>query len=208
MTDISTIEKMIVGVADQVAAQYGVDPQRLATIALGTADVESSFNPTAANTSSPPSYGLFQLDVAGEGSGMTISEMEDPMVNAQTAIPVIAQALKANPGATDGEIAAIAQRPANPAAYAVDVQQAINSYGFSGTATSDSGSGTNSQQAASGTTTLGNVGPVPVTVSTSSLFSMLGAIGAVVAGLAIAVVGVVLIAKPKLPKQVPVPVPI
>lgn len=208
MTDLSTIEQMIVNVADQVAAQYGVDPQKLAEISLGTASVESGFNPSAVNASYPPSYGLFQLDVAGEGAGLTQSEMDDPMVSAQTAIPIIAQALKANPGGDPGAIAAAAQRPANPALYATDVDAALQSLNASQLALQYQGTGTGQKQAATGTTTLGNVGPVPITVSTSGLLAGLGGVGAVLAGLAVIVVGVVLIAKPKLPKQVPVPVPI
>ena len=109
---LTAIEQAIVGVAQAA----GVDPR----LALATASLESGFNPTAVGDGGT-SYGLFQLHQGGELGNLTPQQAFQPVTNAQVALGVIAQAQAANPGGDPGAIAAAAQRPADPAAYAAAV---------------------------------------------------------------------------------------
>jgi hypothetical protein len=98
------------------AALYGVDPR----LALSIAQHESGLDPTAVGDSGT-SFGLFQLHQGGELGGLSSAQAFNPIVNANTALAVVANVAKTNPGGDPGAIAAAAQRPADPAAYAAAV---------------------------------------------------------------------------------------
>lgn len=92
-------------------------------VALQTAMVESNLNPSAVGDQGC-SHGLFQLNTCGgEGSGMSMQEMQDPYTNAYTALRQFAAVRAQNPGIVHdpGAWAAAAQRPADPSAYAARV---------------------------------------------------------------------------------------
>lgn len=111
------------------AQQFGVDQTTLTNISLATAQQESGLNPNAVGDNGT-SFGLFQLHQGGELGSLTPQQAEDPLTNAMTAIQQIASVLHAHPNWTPGDIAAAAQRPANPSTYASDVN-AIYSEGAS-----------------------------------------------------------------------------
>jgi hypothetical protein len=93
------------------------------------------------------SSGLFQLNEHGEGAGMSLQDLLDPKTNATVALTEIASVMKQSPSevlrqfsrgarsfnpklthaqimalvGTPGEIAAVAQRPADMYGYALDV---------------------------------------------------------------------------------------
>lgn len=96
-----------------VAKSLGVDP------ATAVADmlVESQGNNKAIGDGGN-SVGLFQLNINGEGAGMSVAQRENPTTNAEIALKVFAQ----NRGISDpGALAAASERPKNPGAYAVQV---------------------------------------------------------------------------------------
>lgn len=107
-----------------VANQLGIDPR----LALAIAQHESGLNPNIAvmdhhADGSPAGYsvGLYQLNDNGEGAGMSIAQRKDPWTNAQIALRVVAAVAKAHPDWSPGQIAAAAQRPADPTGYAKSV---------------------------------------------------------------------------------------
>lgn len=104
----------VVATIQAVAKQLGVDPN----LALATAYQESKFNPTAVGDRGT-SFGLFQLHQGGELGSMTPQQAFDPARNAQTSLSVVRQA--ALGGGTPGQVAARAQRPADPTGYARSV---------------------------------------------------------------------------------------
>ena len=96
--------------------------------------VESGLNPAAIGDQGN-SVGLYQLNSQGEGAGLSIAQRQDPTQNATIALASRARSsvnLTADPGA----IAAAAQRPANPAAYAAAVDAALPLFSGSSSATS------------------------------------------------------------------------
>jgi hypothetical protein len=125
-----SVNQIIQDIANQYASQYGVNAATLYRIAMATVQQESGGNPNAVGDSGH-SVGLFQLNDQGEGAGMSVAAREDPRANASIAMRVIAQQLAAHPNWTPGQVAAAAQRPANPAAYA----NSVNSIYNGGTAT-------------------------------------------------------------------------
>lgn len=213
---MSSIQQVIAGVADQVAQQYGFNAQQTAelqAISLATAQQESGFNPAAIGDQGT-SFGLFQLHQGGELGNLTPSQAENPQTNAQVAIPVIAQTLKANPGWSPGRIAAAAQRPADQAAYATDINNLYPQYS-GGQVPTGSGSGSGSGGGGGGGSTpgitIGNAGPFAITlpVGADQTLTGIGAnIGAVVFGAILIVVGVIVAVRPHLPQTAPVPVPV
>lgn len=219
---MSSVQQIIAQVAGQTASQLGFTPaqsQELQAISLATAQLESGFNPNAENTSdSPPDYGIFQLNPAGEGSGLTVQQMEDPTTNAQVAIPVIAQTLKAHPNWSPGQIAAAAQRPANPSVYAADVNSLYPNYsggqipsGSGNYQPPDAGAGQYTPPTTPGITiaTLPVLGAVTIPSTAKTTWTGIGAnIGAVVLGAALIVIGILVAVKPHLPQAAPVPVPV
>lgn len=120
-----------------VANQYGVDP----VAALAQAWIESGLNPNAKGdygtisggsfsplTPGTPggqytSFGLYQLHIGGELGNLTPQQAFNPKTNATVALSHVRAVEIANPGASPGEIAAIAGGPANPGAYALEVNQ-------------------------------------------------------------------------------------
>lgn len=109
----------------RVAQELGVDPR----LAIADATVESGLNPTAVGDSGC-SYGLFQLNTCGgEGTGMSYGQLVDPETNARRALSEFAAVQQSHPGADPGTIAALAERPADPAGYAARVNSVYSQLG-------------------------------------------------------------------------------
>lgn len=98
------------------AQRYGIDP----TLALATAMHESGLNPQAVGDNGT-SFGLYQLHRGGELGNMTPDQAYIPDTNADTALSTMARFAAQNPNLSGGALAAAAQRPANPQAYAAAV---------------------------------------------------------------------------------------
>jgi hypothetical protein len=100
-----------------VAHQLGVNP----LLALATAIQESGLDPSRKGDYSegkPTSFGLFQLHQGGELGALSVAQAFDATTNARRALAVVAQVARAHPGWSPGQIAAAAQRPEYPVAYA------------------------------------------------------------------------------------------
>lgn len=110
----------ITDIIAQVAQSKGVNPN----LAIATAEVESGLNPQAVGDQGT-SFGLFQLHRGGELGNLSVAQAFDPFTNANTALNafVPCESLFSDPG----QIAACAQRPANPGAYASKVDAALQS---------------------------------------------------------------------------------
>lgn len=102
------------------AQQYGIDANKLTAISIATAQQESGFDPNIVGDNGT-SFGLFQLHQGGELGSLTPTQAKDPLTNAMTAIQNIADTFKNHPDWSPGEIAAAAQRPADPTGYAQSV---------------------------------------------------------------------------------------
>lgn len=100
----------------EVAKEKGVDP----ATAIAAMLVESGGNNKAVGDGGT-SFGLFQLHQGGElPAGWTPEQAFDPRKNAEVALSVFAQQQdKSDPG----QLAAAAQRPGDPAGYAVKVDE-------------------------------------------------------------------------------------
>lgn len=148
-----------------VAESLGVDPR----LALADAQQESGLDPTAVGDQGT-SFGLFQLHQGGELGNLTASQAFNPQTNATVALSEFAAVEQANPGITDpGTIAALAERPANPGAYAASVDAIYNNSAFYPSI------------AASPTATLTSTGPVTRAVEGTINAVTGGAAGAVAA---------------------------
>ncbi|WP_067936785.1 transglycosylase SLT domain-containing protein [Alicyclobacillus kakegawensis] len=80
----------VTSIVSQVALAYGLPPW----VALDIMAVESGGNPNAVGDNGT-SFGLFQLHKGGgQGDGYSVSQLLDPLTNAQIAIPPIARAYK------------------------------------------------------------------------------------------------------------------
>ena len=111
---MSYTSQQVYSIIEQTAQNDGVNP----LLALGTAQQESGFNPYATGDQGT-SLGLYQLHRGGLLGNLTPTQAFNPQTNATVAIANIAGIQKAYPWVTDpGQIAALAQRPSNPAAYA------------------------------------------------------------------------------------------
>jgi hypothetical protein len=77
--------------------------------------------PAGTKGSRPTSFGLFQLHEGGELGNMSARQAFDPIANAKIALAEFAKVAKAHPDWSPGQIAAAAQRPANPGQYAAEV---------------------------------------------------------------------------------------
>lgn len=107
----------------KAAQDMGVDPR----LALAIAQHESSFNPQAEGDHGC-SKGVFQLNTCtGEGVGVPDYLLNDPYSNAKIALQKVREVQQANPGASAGQIAALAQRPADASAYADAINQNVDS---------------------------------------------------------------------------------
>ena len=112
----------VINAIDSVAAKYGVNPQ----LAQAIAQQESGLNPYAVGDNGT-SFGLYQLHQGGELGNLTPQQAFNPTTNANVALGQLAATIKANPNITDpGTLAAMAQRPANPAAYAASIDGILN----------------------------------------------------------------------------------
>lgn len=103
----------IVNTIARVAAAKGVDP----VLAVATALHESSLNPQAVGDQGT-SFGLYQLHRGGELGSLLPQQAYNPATNAAVALGTLAQYARGGWYASPGALAAAAQRPANPAAYA------------------------------------------------------------------------------------------
>jgi cell wall-associated NlpC family hydrolase len=115
------------------AHELGVDP----VLALADATKETgrpgdvnSIDPYNTTGDQGTSIGIYQLHWGGElnelGSTFDAAKARalDPLTNARTALERFAAVAQAHPEYTPGQIAAAAQRPADPGAYAADVDRA------------------------------------------------------------------------------------
>lgn len=102
----------------QYASAAGGDP----VLAVATAREESGFNPHAVGDQGH-SVGLFQENDQGAGAGMTVTQREDVPGSVQRFVDRVRRVLASGFTGTPGQIAAAAQRPADPVGYAhaVDV---------------------------------------------------------------------------------------
>ncbi|MDA8393996.1 MAG: transglycosylase SLT domain-containing protein [Candidatus Dormibacteraeota bacterium] len=100
----------------KVAESLGVDPR----LALAIAYQESGMNPKAVGDNGT-SFGLYQLHQGGELGSNSPTWAFNPVNNATRALSQVALVAKLHPGWSPGAIAAAAQRPANPVAYADSV---------------------------------------------------------------------------------------
>ena len=113
-----------VAIITMVANHYGIPP----SLALAIAQHESGLNPNSVGDNGT-SFGLYQLHIGGElgnrtPASVTGANMEN---NAIIALSTVAAVMKANPGASPGDIAAMAQRPANPGQYAATINSMMGS---------------------------------------------------------------------------------
>lgn len=125
------------------AKQYGVDP----LLALAQGWQESRLNPVsqgdfalpwqqssgpfytesnAPSGSSPTSFGIFQLHKGGELGSLSPAQAMDSSTNANVAIRHLAYVANQNPNASPGTIAALAGGPADPVAYASNINRIYN----------------------------------------------------------------------------------
>lgn len=112
------VERVII----ESARRHDVDPYT----AVACATAESRLNPHAEGdyrNGVPTSFGLFQLHRGGELGRLTPEQAFDPQTNADVALEEMGRVSAAHPSWSPGAIAAGAQRPANPTAYASRVNQ-------------------------------------------------------------------------------------
>ncbi|MHB8188947.1 MAG: hypothetical protein ACYDHP_00675 [Ferrimicrobium sp.] len=100
----------------QVAAQDGLNR----CLVWATAWRESEWNPFAVGDLGS-SYGVFQLHVGGELGSLAPSTVLEPAANALVAGEQLAHWAHIYPDGNPGDVAALAQRPADPSAYAAVV---------------------------------------------------------------------------------------
>lgn len=101
-------------IVDKAAAAQHV-PKELAEAAT---QLESGGNPYAVGDHGT-SFGLFQLHRGGELGNLTPEQAFNPWTNANVALHEFAHVMQVHPEVTDpGQIAALAQRPADPSGYA------------------------------------------------------------------------------------------
>jgi len=107
-----------------IANEMGVNPQ----LAIAIAQQESGLNPQSVGDNGT-SFGLYNLHEGGELGNLTKAQAFDPTTNIRTALAVVAQVAQQNPDMSPGQIAAAAQRPADPQAYAVAINNAMGQPG-------------------------------------------------------------------------------
>lgn len=150
------------------AAEYGVP----GNLALAVAQQESGLNPTAVGDGGT-SYGLYQLHAGGELGNLTPAQAFDPTTNADVALSELGAVIAANPQITDpGTLAALAQRPANPASYAASIDAILGTQ-----TTTSSGGGTASSSAGGPIVTTSVIGSIGSTIG-GALGGILGPVGA------------------------------
>lgn len=110
-------------VITQVAEHFGLDP----VLCLADGWHESGLNPRAQGDDfgqGPSSFGLYQLHRGGELGDLTPEQAFNPTTNAMVALGTMA-GFKAQTGLSGGALAAAAERPANPGAYAAVIDSLI-----------------------------------------------------------------------------------
>jgi cell wall-associated NlpC family hydrolase len=132
-TSMSTPAGTAVQAIMTVSQQLGIDPFMAladATVETGHPGDVTSINPFNTTGDNGTSIGIYQLHWGGElnSLGSTFdaakSQALDPTTNAQTALAGFAAIAHEHPDWTPGQIAAAAQRPADPVAYAAEVNSA------------------------------------------------------------------------------------
>lgn len=117
----SYTQAQVISAITAAADKYGVP----ADVLIASANEESGLNPNEAGG------GLFQDIVGGEAGNSVFGGNPENVYNLQLSVENAAQTFaasaKANPGADWGTIAAKAQRPLNPTAYATAINSAIGS---------------------------------------------------------------------------------
>lgn len=118
---MSTVAEIV----SSIAQSLGVDSR----LAIAAGQVESGLNPQAIGDSGS-SFGVFQLHRGGELGSLTPAQAFDPATNARVALSRFADVIRTHPQVTDpGQIAALAQRPADPVGYARKVDDALSKLG-------------------------------------------------------------------------------
>ena len=116
-----------------VSKELGIDPLMAladATVETGHPGDVTSINPFNTTGDNGTSIGIYQLHWGGElnslGSTFDAAKAQalDPVTNARTALTGFAAIAHEHPDWTPGQIAAAAQRPADPVGYAAEVNQA------------------------------------------------------------------------------------
>ncbi|MGA8330440.1 MAG: transglycosylase SLT domain-containing protein [Mycobacterium sp.] len=102
------------------ANKLGIPP----ALAMAVAQQESGMDPASIGDQGH-SIGLFQLNDQGEGAGMSVAAREDPVTNTRIALTQIANVMRSEPNMSWGQIAAAAQRPADPTGYASSIDNAV-----------------------------------------------------------------------------------
>lgn len=106
-----------------LARSGGGDP----VLAVAVAKEESGFNPNAIGDQGH-SIGLFQENDQGAGAGMTVEQREDVAGSVSRFLDRVRQVLASGFTGSPGQIAAAAQRPADPYGYARAVDYLYGQY--------------------------------------------------------------------------------
>lgn len=108
----------------RVGLARGEDPALL----LATSYVESGHDPHAVGDAGC-SFGPFQMNrCGGAGAGIAISLLEDPVFAAQRFVDRLAGARRDCRSCSPGELAALAQRPADPLGFAAKVDAELRRF--------------------------------------------------------------------------------
>lgn len=108
-------------IISNVAREKGIPPK----VALAIAKHESGLNPYSVGDNGT-SFGLYQLHEGGELGRHTEQWAFNPRHNAETALSVVARVRKQHPDWSWGQVAAVAQRPADPGSYARAVDSELH----------------------------------------------------------------------------------
>lgn len=114
----------------RISAQERIDP----ALALAVAEEESGFRPDAVGDNGC-SFGLYQANrCGGAGTGIPVDALIDPDFNTRQFAQRIHETAASGSYATPGELAAAAQRPYDPRAYADAVNALYRKYVATGPA--------------------------------------------------------------------------
>lgn len=110
-------EAQVIKIITKVANQKGVSP----ALAVADAQWESRLNPYSV-TDNGTSFGLYSLHEGGELGNLTPQQAFNPTTNAQVALTQFANVERTYPTMSPGWVAATAERPNDPSAYAQQIQ--------------------------------------------------------------------------------------
>lgn len=110
-------------IIEQVAHQYGIPP----AVALAMAEQESGLNANSVGDHGT-SFGVYQLHEGGELGSHSEAWADNVRNNAETALRVVAAQRASHPNLDWGTITAMAQRPADQAGYASDINAKLAAY--------------------------------------------------------------------------------